>query len=60
MDSARAELARRVLESLAAGYSVPLHDALQLRSWAVGPEDALLPLELIARKILAQYEDRKT
>jgi len=35
-----------------AGQRVPTHDALQLRNWANNPEDAMLPLEEIARRIL--------
>lgn len=54
MDSAKAKLARRVLETLAQGSSVNFNDAIQLRSWAVHPEDALLPLAEIALGILTQ------
>ena len=43
MDSARAELARRILVMLAKGDPVPFHDAFQLRNWAVSPEDAMSP-----------------
>lgn len=56
MDSARAQLARRVLETLAQGYSVSFADAIQLRNWAVRPEQSLLPLAEIARRIL-DHED---
>jgi hypothetical protein len=52
--SARAQLARLVLQMLALGESVSTHDALQLRSWALTPEDAMLPLELIALHILSE------
>jgi hypothetical protein len=52
--SAKAELARRVLEMLVHGYPVPTHDALQLRNWAVRPTDSMLPLEEIAHRILNQ------
>lgn len=52
MDSARTDLARRVLKALADGHPVPTHDALQLRNWAVRPEDILLPLEEIASGML--------
>ena len=41
--SARAELARRVLEDLAHGNLVSFNDAIQLRNWAVTPEDCLTP-----------------
>ena len=54
MGSARAELARRVLEALARGDSVSFTDAIQLRNWAVRPEDAVLPLSEIALGVLAQ------
>jgi len=57
--SSRAELARRVLENLAQGDFVSTHDALQLRNWAVRPEDSLLTLDEIAHRILNQDEDPK-
>ena len=57
MDSAKAQLARRILETLAQGYSVSFNDAIQLRNWAVRPEDSLLPLAEIARGILEQEEN---
>jgi len=53
---ARAELARQVLNTLTRGQSVSTHDALQLRNWAVSPEDAMLRLEEIAHRILSQEE----
>ena len=56
MYSARAELARRVLEDLAHGNLVSFNDAIELRNWAVRPEDVLLPLAEIARRILDQDE----
>lgn len=49
MDSARAELARRVLDTLAKGDIVPFHDAIQPRNWAIHPEDAMLSLAEIAQ-----------
>ena len=52
--SARTELARAVLQMLSAGQSVPTHLAVQLRNWAVCPEDSVLPLEEIAWHILAR------
>jgi hypothetical protein len=58
MVSARAELARQILEMLAKGDLVPFHDALQLRNWAVRPEDAMLTLSEIAVAILDQEENR--
>jgi hypothetical protein len=57
MDSGRAALARRVLETLANGGSVTSKDAIQLRSWAVRAEDIFLPLIEIARSILDQEEN---
>jgi hypothetical protein len=47
-------LARRVLLTLSGGQPVLPHDALQLRSWALTPEDAMLSLEEIAVRILNQ------
>lgn len=38
-----------------AGLS-PEHDALQLRNWAISPEDAMLTLEEIAYRILSHRE----
>jgi hypothetical protein len=58
MDSARAELARQILEMLAKGDSVSFHDAFQLRNWANSPEDAMLTLYEIAVAILDQEENR--
>jgi hypothetical protein len=52
--SARATLARRVLQMLSSGDLVPALDALQLRTWALTPEDAVLSLEAIALLILSQ------
>jgi hypothetical protein len=54
MGSARAELARRVVDILAKGDCVPFRDAIQLRNWAIRPEDAMLSLEEIAHGILKQ------
>ena len=59
MDSARAELARRILVMLAKGDPVPFHDAIQLRNWAVREEDAMLSLAEIAVAILDQEDNRK-
>ena len=44
MPSVRAELAWLILQMLKEGHSVPMQDALQLRNWAVCPEDVALPL----------------
>jgi hypothetical protein len=41
------------------GRFVPTHDALQLRNWAVRSEDAVLPLEEIARRILSREEPER-
>jgi hypothetical protein len=60
MGSARAELARQILETLAQGLPVAFHDAIQLRNWAVSPEDAMLSLAEIARGILDQEENSNT
>jgi hypothetical protein len=57
MDSARKQLAKRVLETLEQGDSVPFDDAIRLRNWAVHPEDSLLPLVEIARAILDWEEN---
>ena len=54
MLSARAELARRVLQILTQGQSVPTQDAVQLRNWSVHPDDALLSVEEIAHRILKE------
>jgi hypothetical protein len=54
--SASTELARLVLQLLKDGQSVSADDALQLRNWAVMPEDAMLPLEQIAQRILREEE----
>jgi hypothetical protein len=56
--SARAELARLVLQMLREGKLVSVDDALQLRNWAVTPEDAMLPLEQIALHILREEENQ--
>jgi len=48
-----------VLEMTASGETVSAHDALQLRNWAAIPEDAMLPLEELALRILGQEENRK-
>ena len=58
MDSARAELARRILVMLTKGDPVPFRDAIQLRNWAVSPEDAMLSLAEIALAILDQEHNR--
>jgi hypothetical protein len=50
--SPRVELARRVLETLVRGERVSTSDALQLRNWALRPEDSMLTLQEIAIRIL--------
>jgi hypothetical protein len=55
-DSARAELAKRVLKTLSEGGRVSFTDALLLRNWAARPEEALQPLADIARGILEEEE----
>jgi adenylate kinase family enzyme len=55
--STRTELARRVLQILSRGDLVPTHHALQLRSWALTQEDAMLSLEEIASRILIREEN---
>ena len=57
MGSVRAELARHVLEMLAHGHPVPIHDASQLRNWAGRLEDFMLSLEEVAHRILNQEEN---
>jgi hypothetical protein len=58
MDSTRAQLARRILDAIAHGDSVPLEDAIQLRNWADRPKDSLRPLAEIARAILGREENQ--
>lgn len=52
----REELARQVLENIAHCQRVPERDALQLRNWALKPDDAMLSLQEIAYRIL-KHED---
>jgi hypothetical protein len=49
---------RLVLQMLKDGQPVPTHDALQLRNWAIDPEDALLTLAESALRILRQEENQ--
>ena len=60
MLSARAELARRVLQVLSVGRSVSTQEALQLRNWAGTAEEAILPLEEIARRILMREGNQQS
>jgi hypothetical protein len=55
--SGPAQLAQRVLQMLASGNPVSEYDALQLRNWAVRPEDAMLTLKEIALRILREEEN---
>jgi hypothetical protein len=55
----RVELARRVLDLLTHGQPVPSQDALQLRNWAIHPDDAMLSLEEIACRILTHENHSK-
>jgi hypothetical protein len=57
MSSDRADLARRVLLTIRQGQSVPTIEALQLRNWAVEPDDAMLTLAELAARILSQSEN---
>ena len=54
--SPRVELARRILETLTLGQLVSTLDAMQLRNWAVSPEESVLTLEEVAYGILGQGE----
>lgn len=58
--SAKVELAKRVQRMLASGDPIPERDALQLRSWAVTREDAMLTLREIAIRILGVEENRES
>jgi hypothetical protein len=59
MRSEKADLALRVLKAIDARTPISEKDAFQLRYW-VSPEEALLPLELIARLILRRESNSKT
>jgi hypothetical protein len=56
MQPVRGELARQVLHLLTQGQHVPERDALQLRNWAIRPEDAMLSLQEIACRILKHQD----
>jgi len=56
MEAERVDLARRVIATLASGQPVPVLEALQLRNWALRPEDSLLSLKEIARRILVEED----
>jgi hypothetical protein len=51
MASEKADVALRVLTGIKARTSISEKDAFQLRFW-VSPDEALLPLDVIARLIL--------
>jgi hypothetical protein len=55
-DSARVELAKRVLKTLSEGGSVSFSDAILLRNWAARPEEAWQPLGDIARGVLDEED----
>jgi hypothetical protein len=59
MRSGKADVALRVLKAIDAHTPVSEKDAFQLRYW-VSPEEALLPLELIARLILRRESNTQT
>ena len=59
MRSEKADMALRVLKAIDTHTPVSEKDAFQLRFW-VSPEEALLPLELIARLILDRESNSKT
>ena len=56
--SLRIELARRILDTLTLGQLVSTLDAMQLRNWALLPEDSMLTLTEIATRILDHDEGR--
>lgn len=58
--SSQAELAQRVLNLLADGAQLSADEAVQLRLWAVRPEDSFLRLEDIAKGILDAESKPKT
>ena len=58
LPSARAKLARALLKNIAQRSPQSVDDAIQVRNWAVRPEDSLLSLEEIAQRILDQEEGR--
>jgi hypothetical protein len=55
------ELATLVLQMLVSGEGVSEKSALQLRAWAVkhAPEYSMLPVEVIARRILREEENNQ-
>ena len=59
MRSEKADVALRVLKAIDAQTPIAEKDAFQIRYW-VSPEEALLPLELIARLILRRESNSKT
>lgn len=67
MEAERVDLARRVVATLASGQRVPVLEAVQLRNWALRPEDSLLSLKdsllslkEIARRILGEEDARRS
>jgi hypothetical protein len=59
MRSEKADVALNVLKAIDAHIPVSENDAFQLRFW-VSPEEALLPLDEIARRILRRESNSKT
>jgi len=55
--SVRAELARLVLQMVQEGQPVPTDYAVRLRNSAIHPDDAMLEIEEIARRILHLEEN---
>jgi hypothetical protein len=59
MRSEKADVALRVLKAMEAHIPVSERDAFQLRFW-VNPEEALLPLDEIAQRILRRESNFRT
>ena len=58
MRSEKADVAKRVLKAIDAHTPISERDAFQLRYW-VSPEEALLPLNEIARRIWRRESNGK-
>jgi len=56
MQSDKVQLAQRILDAISQGYAVSFDDAIHLRNAAATPEEAMLPLEEIAKRILNRAE----
>jgi hypothetical protein len=59
MRSEKADVALRVLKAIDAHMPVSEKDAFQLRFW-VNSEEALLPLDQVARRILRRESNSQT